>query len=52
MGTLLVVWVVCAILGALIGEAKGRRLEGAALGGLLGLFGLLILALLPKRASV
>jgi hypothetical protein len=42
--------VVGAAVGSYVSDAKGRGLtEGAVLGGLLGLFGVLIVALLPNR---
>ena len=48
----LVIWIICAVIGALIGESKGRKVEGALLGGLLGLLGVLIIALLPSKPAV
>ncbi len=41
--------VVFGLLGALVGRAKGRPGTGAALGFFLGVFGLLIIALIPRR---
>ena len=41
--------VVFGLLGALVGRAKGRVGTGALLGFLLGIFGLIIIALLPAR---
>jgi hypothetical protein len=41
--------VVFGFLGALVGRAKGRVGTGAVLGFLLGIFGLIIIALLPSR---
>jgi hypothetical protein len=49
--TFLVIWIVCGVIGAMIAAGKERPLwHGAALGFLLGLIGLLIIALLPRRA--
>lgn len=47
--TFLVIWLICAIVGGLIGNGKGRKVEGVVLGGLLGLIGILIIVLLPAK---
>lgn len=51
MTAALLIWIVCAIVGGLIGGAKGRKGQGVALGGLLGLIGILILVCLPTRET-
>lgn len=44
--------VVFGFLGAMIGRAKGRPGTGAVLGFLLGIIGLIVIALLPARRYV
>lgn len=47
MGLVVVaIWVLCAVLGYYIGRPKERGALGAILGGLFGVFGLLIIAVL------
>lgn len=46
--TLLLVWLVSAVLGAVIGASKGRGGLGFALGALLGVVGLVIIAVVAK----
>ena len=46
--TLVVIWIICALVGAVVGQSKGRGDAGFVLGLLLGLIGVLITALLPK----
>ncbi|MCZ6691304.1 MAG: zinc ribbon domain-containing protein [Planctomycetota bacterium] len=48
-----IIWMVCAWAAGQIAEGKGRsKGEGQALGCLLGLFGVLIAAVLPARHKV
>jgi hypothetical protein len=43
-------WLICAVAGVFVGQARGRHpVEGALFGGLLGPIGLLILALGEDR---
>lgn len=51
----LVVWLICGLLGALIGSSKGRTGAGLILGGLLGIIGLIIVAVMkptPEKAGI
>lgn len=43
----IVVWLICAGVGAAIGESKGRIVAGALLGLVFGVIGLVIIACLP-----
>lgn len=55
MGSLLLwvlVFLFCAWAGAKIGEPKGRRTQGAWIGLLLGIVGLVIVYFLPTRPEV
>ena len=49
MDIFLVVWLVCGLLGALLGQSKNRKIEGLLLGFFLGILGLIILVFLPPR---
>lgn len=42
----LVIWLLCGIIGLLIGQNKGRPIQGLALGFLLGIFGVIIIAVM------
>lgn len=44
---IIVMWVICAVIGGLIGAAKGRTEDGILLGMLLGWCGILIICFLP-----
>jgi hypothetical protein len=47
---ILVVWAICGIAGAMIFQSKNRRAwHGAALGVVLGVFGVLIAACMSKK---
>jgi uncharacterized membrane protein YeaQ/YmgE (transglycosylase-associated protein family) len=47
----LVIWAICGIFGAMIFQSKNRApWQGALLGFVLGVFGLLIAAVFPKAA--
>lgn len=52
VGIWLVSAIIFAIIGGLIGSSKGRGLSGTVLGFLLGIFGLLIVAVLPVSDEV
>lgn len=53
MTALIIVWLICGIVGALIAQTKNRRpWVGALLGGALGLVGILIVACLPRLPRV
>jgi hypothetical protein len=41
---ILIVWALCGVVGYLIGNSKGRGAEGALWGLVLGLIGLIIIA--------
>jgi hypothetical protein len=48
----LILWIGCAVLGGWIGSQKNRTGAGVALGGLLGIIGLIIiLAMSPKAVT-
>ena len=48
--TVVIIWVICATVGALIAQWKNRnRFEGFALGLVLGLIGIVIESLLPTE---
>jgi len=47
-----VVWLACAFAGQVIGKAKGYPGAGFAIGFLLGVLGVIIVALLPKTEAV
>jgi DNA-directed RNA polymerase subunit RPC12/RpoP len=50
---LIVIWLLCAIFGAVIAQQKGRSgVEGFFLGALLGLIGVAIVALLPSEKNL
>jgi hypothetical protein len=42
----LFIWFLCGVIGYLVGEKKGRPGLGAALGFCLGIFGLIIIAVM------
>jgi hypothetical protein len=44
-----VIWIVCGVAGYYIGKPKGRPGWGVALGLILGIIGLIIIALIPRR---
>jgi hypothetical protein len=48
---LVVVWLLCAVVGLVVGQSKGRAGEGFVLGLLLGLIGILIIAVLPSKLT-
>ena len=50
MELMLILWVLCGIGGGMLAQSKGRSfIEGLALGGLLGILGLIIEACLPSK---
>jgi hypothetical protein len=50
--TFIVIWLGCAVIAALIGQSKNRSVVGSFLLGLiLGLIGIVIIALMPKKAA-
>jgi hypothetical protein len=51
MEILVLIWLCCAIVGALIGAAKGRAGAGAAWGLLLGPIGCLVIAVAPDARA-
>jgi hypothetical protein len=52
IGTALVIWIVCAVVGALIAEHRGGKAwAGAGLGLILGPLGVLIVAVIPQRTE-
>ena len=55
VGAVLAMWamvcVACAFLGMTIGETKGRRVGGFVLGLLLGVFGLVIIAVMSPTTG-
>ena len=51
IGIVVVVWVICALLGMWIGSTKGRATAGFFLGLLLGVIGLIIIAVLPPAKN-
>ncbi len=46
-----IIWIVCAVLGGMVGSSKGRGGAGVALGLLLGPIGVLIVAFLPANTA-
>jgi uncharacterized membrane protein YeaQ/YmgE (transglycosylase-associated protein family) len=46
---LVVIWLLCGIIGLMIGEKKNRAGQGLALGILLGLIGVIIISVLEPR---
>lgn len=46
-----IIWIICAVLGGMIGSSKGRGGAGVALGLLLGPIGVLIVAFLPANTA-
>lgn len=49
----IVIWIVCAVLGGMIGSSKGRGGAGVALGFLLGPIGVIIVAVMsPNKVKV
>ena len=41
---IVVIWIICMVIGGAIGSSKGRTGAGVALGGLLGIIGIVIAA--------
>ncbi len=52
MGVFVAIWLVCAFLGLIIGNAKGKPGLGFILGLLLGVFGVLIIAVTSPTPEV
>ena len=46
-----IIWLVCAVVGGVIGDAKGNFLNGFLVSVLLGPLGVLIAAVLPRSAA-
>jgi hypothetical protein len=46
-----IIWAVCGFIGWKIGDSKGRGGLGALLGIILGLIGIVIIAVIPKKKS-
>ena len=53
MSTLVVIiiWAICAWAGYAIGKGKNRETQGLVLGLILGVIGLVIIALLPAKSN-
>jgi hypothetical protein len=52
MAAVIVVWVICAIVGALIGDKKGRSAGlWAVICLITGVFGILVVAVMPKQRT-
>lgn len=51
MAALVVIWLIFAAVGAFMGMSKGHALLGLALGLVLGLIGVVMVALLPNRKT-
>jgi hypothetical protein len=49
MAAVVIIWLACAGIGYAIGNAKGRGTEGLLLGLILGVIGIIIIALLKPR---
>jgi hypothetical protein len=47
-----IVWILFGYFGYLIGKPKGRETAGALLGFFLGIIGIIIVAVLPKRKEL
>jgi hypothetical protein len=45
----LFIWLLCGIIGYLIGDKKNRPVLGLALGFLLGIFGIIIMLMVPAE---
>lgn len=45
------IWLLCAVAGYFIGETKNRAGLGAVLGLLLGVIGVIIIAVMPKKVD-
>jgi hypothetical protein len=44
-----IIWLICSAIGAAIGNQKGLAVQGAVLGLCLGIFGVIIVAVMPAR---
>ena len=51
MEQLVIIWLLCSVVGAIVGNSKGRGAEGAILGLVLGFFGVIITIFLPAKGD-